>query len=134
MIVAIPCFKTGDKLLVHPHFGMAKLFAIYKIESGSRRLIALEENPALDTPRGRRGEVIASMLERYGVNAVLTHEIGPGGYESLARRGIKIYLVDKTVTVEEALEMFEKNALVEATGPVEHHHHDHEHEHEHEEH
>lgn len=118
MRIAIPCIKVRDLLRVSPHFGRAPLFAIYELESSGPRLVALEENPAMRAV-GKRGEAIARLLTSYGVSAVIVYEVGPGAYRKLASRGIRVYVIDKLVTVEEALHLFQEGKLAEAKSPIE---------------
>ena len=117
MRVAVPCIRLGDLLRVSPHFGRAPLFAIYELASSGPRLVALEENPAIRTV-GERGEAIARLLARHGVNAVIVYEIGLGAYSKLASRGIRVYVIDELATVEEVLHLFKEGKLVEVKSSV----------------
>ena len=64
-------------------------------------------------------------LVSQGVEAVISLGMGPGAFEKLRSRGVKIYYVEpaqpgQLVSVEEALELFTQNKLTEATEPREH--------------
>ncbi len=118
MRVAIPCIKLRDILRVSPHFGRAPLFAIYELTNSGFKLVALEENPAMRSIR-ERGEAIAQLLAKYGVDTVIVYEIGPGAYSKLVDRGIQVFLVNELVSVEEALRLFKEGKLTKAEGPTE---------------
>ncbi|MEL9991608.1 MAG: methyltransferase domain-containing protein [Thermoproteus sp.] len=102
--------------------GEAEEIAIYDVEGGSYKLVERLENPA-KYARMARGAAALAEAHRRGAQALIVSEIGPRGFEIASRWGMKIYIYEGLA--EEALDLFAKGALKEATGPThgEHHHH-----------
>ena len=124
MIVALPSIKTSRGTYLSPHFGKARLFTLAEVSNGSYRIINVVENPFSSHEHGR-GEAVIDFLVSQGVEAVVSLGMGPGAFEKLRSRGVKIYYVEpaqpgQLVSVEEALKLFTQNKLTEATEPREH--------------
>ena len=124
MIVALPSIKTSRGTYLSPHFGRARFFTLAEVADGSHRIIKVVENPFFNHTHGRR-EAVVDFLVSQGVEAVISLGMGPGAFEKLRSRGVKIYYVEpaqpgQLVSVEEALELFTQNKLTEATEPREH--------------
>jgi predicted Fe-Mo cluster-binding NifX family protein len=123
MRIAVPVVKSGDKILLVPHFGRATSFAIIDLDGNSYRIIEIFQNPFLTHSHGR-GVGIVNELVKKGVNILVSLGAGYGAYNRLRELGIKIYYVTppegkKTMTLQEAIEMFLSGKAEEATGPRE---------------
>ena len=123
MRIAVPVVKSGDKILLVPHFGRAPSFAIIDLDGNSYRIVEIFQNPFLTHSHGR-GVGIVNELVKKGVNTLLSLGAGYGAYYRLKELGIKIYYVTppegkKTMTLQEAIEMFLTGKAEEATGPRE---------------
>ncbi|NAZ24850.1 MAG: dinitrogenase iron-molybdenum cofactor biosynthesis protein [Thermofilum sp.] len=123
MRIAVPVVKSGDKILLVPHFGRAPSFAIIDLDGNSYRIVEIFQNPFLTHSHGR-GVGIVNELVKKGVNTLVSLGAGYGAYYRLRELGIKIYYVTppqgkKTMTLQEALEMFLSGKAEEATGPRE---------------
>lgn len=124
MIVALPSIKTSRGTFLSPHFGRARFFTIAEVSNGAHRIIGVVENPFSDHSHGRR-EAVVDFLISQGVEAVVSLGMGPGAFEKLRSRGVKIYYIEpaqpgQLVSIEEALELFVQNRRTEATEPREH--------------
>jgi len=120
MRIAIPCTESSGSLYVSPHFGRAQCFAIYEIYDDSIKMLAVEKNPVAPMEYGGgRGRVIVDMLLRYGVEGAIVYEIGSGAFYRLHEAGVKIFLVDRIMNIEEAIRLFKEGRLREASKPVE---------------
>ncbi|MEL9908205.1 MAG: NifB/NifX family molybdenum-iron cluster-binding protein [Desulfurococcus sp.] len=122
--MALPSIKTSHGIYLSPHFGRARFFTLAEVADGSHRIIKVVENPFFNHAHGRR-EAVVDFLVSQGVEAVISLGMGPGAFEKLRSRGVKIYYVEpdnsgKMVSVEKALEFFLEKKLVEATVPREH--------------
>jgi Uncharacterized conserved protein len=123
MRIAVPVVKSGDKILLVPHFGRAPSFAIIDLDGNSYRIVEIFQNPFLTHSHGR-GVGVVNELVKKGVNTLISLGAGYGAYYRLRELGIKIYYVTppqgkKTLTLQEALEMFLTGKAEEATGPRE---------------
>ncbi|AGT35980.1 MAG: NifB/NifX family molybdenum-iron cluster-binding protein [Thermofilum sp.] len=123
MRIAVPVVKSGDKILLVPHFGRAPSFAIIDLDGNSYRIVEIFQNPFLTHSHGR-GVGVVNELVKKGVNTLLSLGAGYGAYYRLRELGIKIYYVTppqgkKTMTLQEAMEMFLAGKAEEATGPRE---------------
>jgi Uncharacterized conserved protein len=106
-----------------PHFGRAPSFAIIDLDGNSYRIVEIFQNPFLTHSHGR-GVGVVNELVKKGVNTLISLGAGYGAYYRLRELGIKIYYVTppqgkKTLTLQEALEMFLTGKAEEATGPRE---------------
>jgi len=120
MRIAVPAVESGGKLYVSPHFGRALYFAVYDVGEEGFKLVAVERNPAAAIEeRGARGRIVVDLLMRFGVQAVIAYEVGPGAFYRLAERGVKVFLVERVMPVEEALKLFAEGKLREVNQPVE---------------
>ena len=123
MRIAVPVVKSGDKILLVPHFGRAPSFAIIDLDGNSYRIVEIFQNPFLAQSHGR-GVGVVNELVKKGVNTLVSLGAGYGAYYRLRELGIKIYYVTppqgkKTLTLQEAIEMFLAGKAEEATGPRE---------------
>jgi predicted Fe-Mo cluster-binding NifX family protein len=123
MRIAVPVVKSVDKILLVPHFGRAPSFAIIDLDGNSYRIVEIFQNPFLTHSHGR-GVGIVNELVKKGVNTLISLGAGYGAYYRLRELGIKIYYVTppqgkKTITLQEAIEMFLAGKAEEATGPRE---------------
>jgi len=123
MRIAVPVVKSGDKILLVPHFGRAPSFAIIDLDGNSYRIVEIFQNPFLAHSHGR-GVGIVNELVKKGVNTLISLGAGYGAYYRLRELGIKIYYVTppegkKTMTLQEAIEIFLTGKAEEATGPRE---------------
>ncbi|AJB41778.1 hypothetical protein TCARB_0724 [Thermofilum adornatum 1505] len=123
MRIAVPVVKSGDKILLVPHFGRAPSFAIIDLDGNSYRIVEIFQNPFLTNSHGR-GVGVVNELVKKGVNTLVSLGAGYGAYYRLREVGIKIYYVTppqgkKTMTLQEAIEMFLAGKAEEATGPRE---------------
>lgn len=97
MKVAVPVFESRDGLKIAPHFGKAKKFCIFDLESGDSTLIDVPE-----AEKGR-GRIVAEILSRENVRLVICRSIGDGAREKLKEVGIEVRVTDKS-NPEEAVE------------------------------
>ncbi|WP_288005031.1 NifB/NifX family molybdenum-iron cluster-binding protein [Thermofilum sp.] len=123
MRIAVPVVKSGDKILLVPHFGRAPSFAIIDLDGNSYRIVEIFQNPFLTHSHGK-GVGVVNELVKKGVNTLVSLGAGYGAYYRLRELGIKIYYVTppegkKTMTLQEAIEMFITGKAEEATGPRE---------------
>jgi len=120
MRIAIPCIESSGRLYISPHFGRAQCFAIYDVDKNDSRMIELDKNPITISEHGSgRGRVIVERLLNKGINAVIVYSIGSGAFYKLRDAGIRVFLLDRIISIEEALKLFRDGILREAEGPVE---------------
>jgi predicted Fe-Mo cluster-binding NifX family protein len=132
IIVAVPVVKAGNEYFVSPHFGKTPYFAIVEISGKSYRLVNIVENRYATMPSGGgKGAAIAQMLASYGVNAVLSLEVGSGAFNHLLRYGIKVFYISLSkvsrpsgggapiVPLSKAIEMLIDGEVEEGTSPRE---------------
>ena len=116
MKVAVPAERLGDKFIVSPHFGRASYVAIVEVSEGCRyRLVELVENPGKGMEHGR-GRAMISMIQCRGVDTVIIYSAGPGALSNLLSRGVRVYCIDRSVTLDEAIKMLCRGELREV-GP-----------------
>jgi len=126
--IAVPCVKSGEKLYVSMHFGRAPFLAIYDVD-GEAKLVKLERIPYGGEHEHEHGHghghggghAIMDLIANYGVEAIIAYNLGYGAFYRLRDAGVKIYLVDRTIPVEEALKLLIEGKLREASEPREHH-------------
>jgi len=82
MRIAVPVVKSGDKILLVPHFGRAPSFAIVDLEGNSYKIVEVFQNPYLAHSHGR-GVGIVNELVRKGVNTLVSLGAGYGAYYRL---------------------------------------------------
>ncbi|ADV64529.1 NifB/NifX family molybdenum-iron cluster-binding protein [Desulfurococcus mucosus] len=120
MIVCIPAMTSGGRNYVSLHFGKAPYFAFYEVSDTGFKQLSLERNPFATMGSGSsKGQAIARYLVSKGVEAVIAYEVGPGAFQHLRDHGIRVFVVEKTLPIEEALKLFIEGALTEAKEPVE---------------
>jgi predicted Fe-Mo cluster-binding NifX family protein len=110
MRICIPTIgKEGLDEKVHNHFGSAKYFLIYDIES---KEISYIENDNAHHSHGMCQPLKA--IANQNVDVVLTSGMGGRAIQLLNGGGVKVYILEGD-TVKEAIEKFESNSLKELT-------------------
>jgi len=66
-----------------------------------------------------RSRIVVDLLMKFGVQAVIAYEVGPGAFYRLAEQGVRVFLVERVMPVEEALKLFAEGKLREVNQPVE---------------
>jgi len=97
---------------VDPRFGRCQYFIIVDTETMSFEAV---QNMSADSMSGAGIQAAQDMAGR-GVGAVITGNIGPNAYQVLSSAGIRI-LIGASGTVREAVEMFKRGQLQDATIP-----------------
>ena len=110
MKVAVSAFGAKLEAQVDPRFGRCQFFVIVDIDS-----MAYEAMPNLsaDAMNGAGIQAVQALVEK-GVQAVITGSVGPNALQVLSFAGIKI-MTGASGTVREAVEIFKKSQLQEAT-------------------
>jgi len=106
--VAIP---TNDRLTVSERFGRSSYFTILTIEGGS---IKSRADIAIGEYKGHKQ--LHEILK--DCNAVICLHLGPKIFGELRERGVKVYIIEKPVRIEEALEMYLNGRLKPAEKPA----------------
>jgi predicted Fe-Mo cluster-binding NifX family protein len=97
---------------VDPRFGRCQYFIIIDTETMSFEAIP---NMSADSMSGA-GIQAAQEIASRGVEAIVTGSVGPNAYQVLSSAGIRI-LIGASGTVREAVEMFKRGQLQDATIP-----------------
>ncbi|MGA1872378.1 MAG: NifB/NifX family molybdenum-iron cluster-binding protein [Thermoplasmatota archaeon] len=118
MKIAVTSKGEGPGSEVDQRFGRCDFFLVFDRE---RRPIHLVRNEGSESTEGA-GIRAASALNDMGVSVLITGNIGPNAYRSLAAAGIEVY-VGASGTVEQALTEYSKGALEKAEGPTSMGHH-----------
>ena len=95
-------------------FGRAPFFLIMDTTTKEVKVI---ENKARDRPSGV-GITAVNTVEKEGIDAVITADIGPLAFETFEQSGVKIYKAEGKIN--DAIRLFEEGKLSEitkATGP-----------------
>ncbi|HIE58845.1 MAG TPA: hypothetical protein EYH43_00760 [Persephonella sp.] len=111
MIVAIPIKKVNDRLVVSNAFGKAKKFAILK----NKDVLIVETD-------SNNGKEVIDFLSKHNVNTVIVSHMGFGAFKYLKQKGLKAYIVEKFLPIEDALKMLEENKLEEFKHDLSHKH------------
>lgn len=90
-------------------FGRARFFLIMDTETKKVKVI---ENKARDRPSGV-GITAVNTVEKEGINAVITADIGPLAFETFEQSGVKIYKAEGKIN--DAIRLFEESKLSEIT-------------------
>ncbi len=94
-----------------PHFGRAKNFIVYEVET--KTFTVHDNSQNLNAAQGA-GIQSAQNISRLGAEALITGNVGPKAFMALKEAGIKIYLAP-VGTVAAAIQAFEQNSLEEAS-------------------
>ena len=101
--------KKGMAEMVYNHFGSAQYFTIYDTIA---KTIQIVEN---DNQHHNHGSCQPlGIISKYNVDAIMTNGMGKRAVQLLNEGGVKVYLLNGN-TVEEAVEKFESNELIELT-------------------
>jgi len=84
---------------------------------GVCRVINSFTNPAVKAIR-RRGKAAALTIVKYGVDAVIVSDIGPGAFEEFKARNIKVFIVNEGTMVKEAVQNVVSGKISEAMKPT----------------
>ncbi len=108
MKIAITALEGNSQSKIDARFGRAKFFMIKDQDTNEWTAIS---NQAVEAAHGA-GPLAVQTLSDNGVNVLVTGN-GPGGNAArgLQTAGIEVYLCKDDVTVEKALEAFEKDDL-----------------------
>jgi len=90
-------------------FGRARFFLIMDTETKKIKVI---ENKARDRPSGV-GITAVNTVEKEGIDAVITADIGPLAFETFEQSGVKIYKAEGKIN--DAIRLFEESKLSEIT-------------------
>lgn len=106
--------SSGDKLdsAVDPRFGRCAYFIIVDPESLEFKVIP---NPNA-AAAGGAGIQSAQLVAKEGAEAVVTGNVGPNAFQTLASLGLKAY-AGAAGTVKEAVQMYKEGKFKETTGP-----------------
>ncbi len=112
MIIAVPAEGREPSAKLSTRFARAPWFVLY--DSDADRWSVLENLQALDSPQGA-GIQAAQMLERHGVQAVITPHCGPKAFRVLQAASIAVYL-DSSDEVGQAVKRLVAGELAQASG------------------
>ena len=90
-------------------FGRALFFLIMDTKTKEVKVI---ENKARDRPSGV-GITAVNTVEKEGIDAVITADIGPLAFETFEQSGVKIYKAEGKIN--DAIRLFEESKLSEIT-------------------
>lgn len=88
-------------------FGRAPFFLIVDTKTKEEKVIV---NKVIDRPNGV-GITVANIVEKEGIDAVITTDIGPLAFETFDQGGIKIYKAEGKIN--NAIRLFEEGKLSE---------------------
>lgn len=110
MKICIPTLgEKGLSEMVYNHFGSANFFTIY--DTTAKKIEVIEN----DNQHHNHGACQPlSVISKYNIDAIITNGMGRRAVQLLNENGIKVYLLNGN-TVEEAVEKFESNELLELT-------------------
>ncbi len=97
---------------VDPRFGRARRFLVVDTETNEFQAVDNAQN--LNAPQGAGIQAAMTVVE-LGVTAVITGNVGPKAFATLAAGDVDIY-TGATGTVAEALELFKAAKLQKADG------------------
>jgi predicted Fe-Mo cluster-binding NifX family protein len=112
MKVAVSAAGRSLDSPVDPRFGRCQYFIIIDTET-----MSFESIPNMSVnSMGGAGIQAAQEIASRGVEAVITGNVGPNAYQVLSSAGIRV-LIGASGTVREAIEMFKRGELQDATTP-----------------
>ncbi len=105
---------TGNEMAsnVDPRFGRAKYFIVVDTETNETTVHDNTQN--LNAAKGA-GIQAAQNVAGFGVQAVISGNVGPKAFRTLQAAGIKVFLSGST-TVAEAVRKYKAGELKEASG------------------
>ncbi len=122
--IIIPVVRSGDKLLVSPHFGRTPEFALVEITGDSYRIIEVTRNPFMEHEHGR-GQAVIQFVYSRGADAIIVGGIGPRAVAALKSIGVRVYAVPREgIELDEAIKLFMKGMLTEVSGEEYPRHHE----------
>ena len=102
MLVAAPTSKGGLNDEVHESLVRAETFTLVEVEGSEIKDVRVIENPYIREPHGA-GPKVALFLVNLRVNAIISRTDCPKGKMILDSAGVRMAIVDKALTVGEAL-------------------------------
>jgi len=108
MKVAVTSEGSELSSAVDPRFGRAKYFVLVDTESGEFKSQDNQQN--LNAPQGA-GIQSGSNIVEMGAEAVITGNVGPNAIRTLQAGGVKVYLCQAGLTVQEAMNSFKAGEL-----------------------
>jgi len=112
MRIVVSAEGEGPDAPVDPRFGRCSHLTVVDIDTMEFRTVPNSGAMASGGAGIRTSQEVAAM----GVDAVVTGSVGPNAFETLSRAGIRV-LTGARGTVREAVEMFRRGQLEEATTP-----------------
>ena len=109
MKIVISSTGTDRESNIDATFGRALFFLIIDTKTKKVKVI---ENKARDRPSGV-GITAVNTVEKEGIDAVITADIGPLAFETFEQSGVKIYKAEGRIN--DAIQLFEEGKLSEIT-------------------
>ena len=109
MKIVISAAGRDKESNIDPTFGRARFFLIVNTKSKEVKVI---ENKAIDRPNGV-GITAVDTVEKEGINAVITGDIGPLAFKTFKQSGVKIYKAEGKIN--DVIRLFEEGKLSEIT-------------------
>ncbi len=117
--IAIPIIKDkGLASLTSLHFGSAECFAFVDVEEGQIVSYYTKENQGAKLS-SKKGIQAVRLLVKEQADIVLTGGLGEGPYHMLGDNLIQAYHLQKTVEIQEAIQLLNKRLLKRMTSPTE---------------
>ncbi len=111
MKIGLTISEKDQNSVVDSRFGRCKYFLIYDETTGERKIIDNSQN--LNAAQGA-GIQSAQNILREGIDVLITGNVGPKAFNVLSGSNVKIYLIDESVTVDEALKLLKSGTLKNA--------------------
>lgn len=111
MNLLMACLEKDSKSVISEVFARATYFAIYNTESKEFSFI---DNEAAEASSGA-GVRAAQICVDANANVVIARRLGENSYDLFKEAGIKTYLSEKDLTLEELVEKADKSELMEIT-------------------
>ena len=108
MKVAVTCVSQTMDSMVDPRFGRAKYFLLVDTDSDEFKVEDNTQN--LNAAQGA-GIQAGQNVANSGAEAVITGNVGPNAFKTLNTAGVKIYLCQETMTIQQALDNFNAGKL-----------------------
>ena len=116
MIIAISAKGKNKSDLLDSRFGRCEYFQLLDTENGTIKCI---NNEGLETSGGA-GIAAANQIIKENASVVITGFLGPNAFNIIDASDIEAYKCD-TISVEEAIEKYNKNELEKLNNPGEAH-------------
>ncbi|MBZ9572675.1 NifB/NifX family molybdenum-iron cluster-binding protein [Patescibacteria group bacterium] len=98
---------------IDPRFGRAQYFLLLDEKGNLEEVLP---NPGVHAMRGA-GIAAAQEIASWGVNVLITGNIGPNAFGVLVSSGIKVFLAPTGISAREVFEMWKENKLSQVQGP-----------------